>query len=105
MSTIEIDTTGAALVADAAAVSLEPPCFDVRGLEAPVFEAPVFEVPGLETPGLETPDLGALSPGVLRSLSPVALVALAERICGFLVHAVSVTGGPLGSNLAVVELK
>jgi 1-deoxy-D-xylulose-5-phosphate synthase len=104
MSTIEIDTTGAALVADAAAVSLEPPCFDVRGLEAPVFEAPVFEVPGLETPGLETPDLGALSPGVLRSLSPVALVALAERIRGFLVHAVSVTGGHLGSNLGVVEL-
>jgi 1-deoxy-D-xylulose-5-phosphate synthase len=69
MSTIEIDTTGAATVADAASVSLD-----------------------------------ALSPGALRALAPGELAPLAAEIRRFLVGAVSVTGGHLGSNLGVVEL-
>jgi 1-deoxy-D-xylulose-5-phosphate synthase len=89
VSTIEIDTTGAALDADPAAVSLD---------------APGLELPGLELPGLEAPGLEALSPDALGTLSGCELVALAERIRRFLVHAVSVTGGHLGSNLGVVEL-
>ncbi|WP_034090332.1 1-deoxy-D-xylulose-5-phosphate synthase [Streptacidiphilus albus] len=43
-------------------------------------------------------------PRDLDRLTPVQLVALAEEIRGFLVDAVSKTGGHLGPNLGVVEL-
>src|ERR1700691_4295169 len=46
--------------------------------------------------------LDALSPAALRALGE--LVPLAAEIRRFLVGAVSVTGGHLGSNLGVVEL-
>jgi 1-deoxy-D-xylulose-5-phosphate synthase len=44
------------------------------------------------------------SPADLRRLSYQQLDQLAEEIRQFIVHAVSVTGGHLGSNLGVVEL-
>jgi 1-deoxy-D-xylulose-5-phosphate synthase len=44
------------------------------------------------------------SPADLRRLSDAELVRLAEEIRAFIVKAVSVTGGHLGSNLGVVEL-
>jgi 1-deoxy-D-xylulose-5-phosphate synthase len=44
------------------------------------------------------------SPADLRRLSYQQLDELAEEIRQFIVHAVSVTGGHLGSNLGVVEL-
>jgi 1-deoxy-D-xylulose-5-phosphate synthase len=69
MSTVDIDTTGAALEADCAAVPLD-----------------------------------ALSPAALRELGRDDLGPLAAEIRRFLVAAVSVTGGHLGSNLGVVEL-
>jgi 1-deoxy-D-xylulose-5-phosphate synthase len=68
VSTLEIDTTGAALEAGSA-------------------------VP-----------LDALSPAALRALPPCELAPLAHSIRRFLISAVSVTGGHLGSNLGVVEL-
>jgi 1-deoxy-D-xylulose-5-phosphate synthase len=89
VSTIEIDTTGVALVGAAASVSLD---------------APSLDVPSLEGPGLEAPGLDSLDPDGLRGLESCQLVALAERIRRFLIDAVSVTGGHLGSNLGVVEL-
>ena len=49
---------------------------------------------------LETID----GPADLRQLSPEQLVLLASEIRDFIVQAVSVTGGHLGSNLGVVEL-
>ena len=44
------------------------------------------------------------SPADLRLLSYEELDELAEEIRAFIVHAVSVTGGHLGSNLGAVEL-
>jgi 1-deoxy-D-xylulose-5-phosphate synthase len=44
------------------------------------------------------------SPADLRKLDPHQLASLAEEIRQFIVQAVSVTGGHLGSNLGVVEL-
>ena len=44
------------------------------------------------------------SPADVRRLSYQQLDLLAEEIRAFVVHAVSVTGGHLGSNLGVVEL-
>jgi 1-deoxy-D-xylulose-5-phosphate synthase len=44
------------------------------------------------------------SPADLRSLTPDQLATLAEEIRGFIVDAVTATGGHLGSNLGVVEL-
>jgi 1-deoxy-D-xylulose-5-phosphate synthase len=44
------------------------------------------------------------SPTDLRGLDPDELTALAEEIRTFIVQAVSVTGGHLGSNLGAVEL-
>jgi len=44
------------------------------------------------------------SPADLRSLSPDELTLLSEEIRGFIVEAVTATGGHLGSNLGVVEL-
>src|SRR5687768_18153892 len=44
------------------------------------------------------------SPQDLRALPPDQLGDLAEEIRRFIVRAVSVTGGHLGSNLGVVEL-
>jgi 1-deoxy-D-xylulose-5-phosphate synthase len=44
------------------------------------------------------------SPADLRSLTPDQLATLAEEIRGFIVEAVTATGGHLGSNLGVVEL-
>jgi 1-deoxy-D-xylulose-5-phosphate synthase len=44
------------------------------------------------------------SPDDLRSLTPDELTVLAEEIRGFIVDAVTATGGHLGSNLGVVEL-
>jgi 1-deoxy-D-xylulose-5-phosphate synthase len=44
------------------------------------------------------------SPQDLRSLSPEELITLSAEIRGFIVDAVTVTGGHLGSNLGVVEL-
>jgi 1-deoxy-D-xylulose-5-phosphate synthase len=44
------------------------------------------------------------SPADLRSLTPEELTALCEEIRGFIVDAVTATGGHLGSNLGVVEL-
>ena len=44
------------------------------------------------------------SPSDLRSLSPEELDVLSEEIRGFIVDAVTATGGHLGSNLGVVEL-
>jgi 1-deoxy-D-xylulose-5-phosphate synthase len=44
------------------------------------------------------------SPADLRSLTPEELVTLSSEIRGFIVDAVTATGGHLGSNLGVVEL-
>jgi 1-deoxy-D-xylulose-5-phosphate synthase len=44
------------------------------------------------------------SPADLRSLTPDELTLLCEEIRGFIVDAVTTTGGHLGSNLGVVEL-
>ncbi len=44
------------------------------------------------------------SPADLRSLTPEELAALSAEIRGFIVDAVTATGGHLGSNLGVVEL-
>jgi 1-deoxy-D-xylulose-5-phosphate synthase len=44
------------------------------------------------------------SPADLRSLTPEELVVLSGEIRGFIVDAVTATGGHLGSNLGVVEL-
>ena len=44
------------------------------------------------------------SPSDLRSLTPEELDVLSEEIRGFIVDAVTATGGHLGSNLGVVEL-
>jgi 1-deoxy-D-xylulose-5-phosphate synthase len=44
------------------------------------------------------------SPADLRLLTPEELATLAEEIRGFIVDAVTATGGHLGSNLGVVEL-
>jgi 1-deoxy-D-xylulose-5-phosphate synthase len=44
------------------------------------------------------------SPADLRLLTPEELTTLAEEIRGFIVDAVTATGGHLGSNLGVVEL-
>ncbi len=44
------------------------------------------------------------SPADLRSLTPEELDTLSEEIRGFIVDAVTATGGHLGSNLGVVEL-
>jgi 1-deoxy-D-xylulose-5-phosphate synthase len=44
------------------------------------------------------------SPQDLKGLAPAELVALSEEIREFIVSAVSVTGGHLGSNLGAVEL-
>ncbi len=44
------------------------------------------------------------SPADLRILTPEELTTLAEEIRGFIVDAVTATGGHLGSNLGVVEL-
>src|SRR5580704_18995282 len=44
------------------------------------------------------------SPSDLRSLTPEELDLLSEEIRGFIVDAVTATGGHLGSNLGVVEL-
>ena len=44
------------------------------------------------------------SPADLRALSPAELVELSAEIRTFIVEAVTVTGGHLGSNLGVVEL-
>jgi 1-deoxy-D-xylulose-5-phosphate synthase len=44
------------------------------------------------------------SPSDLRSLTPEELDLLSEEIRGFIVSAVTATGGHLGSNLGVVEL-
>ena len=44
------------------------------------------------------------SPADLRPLTPEELTILAEEIRGFIVDAVTATGGHLGSNLGVVEL-
>jgi 1-deoxy-D-xylulose-5-phosphate synthase len=44
------------------------------------------------------------SPADLRRLDPSLLAPLAEEIRAFIVQAVSVTGGHLGSNLGAVEL-
>ena len=44
------------------------------------------------------------SPSDLRSLTPEDLDVLSEEIRGFIVSAVTATGGHLGSNLGVVEL-
>src|ERR1700733_9439708 len=44
------------------------------------------------------------SPADLRRLDPSQLAVLAEEIREFIVQAVSVTGGHLGSNLGAVEL-
>ena len=44
------------------------------------------------------------SPSDLRSLTPDQLTELAEEIRGFLISAVTRTGGHLGPNLGVVEL-
>ncbi len=44
------------------------------------------------------------SPADLRTLTPEQLAELAEEIRGFIVEAVTATGGHLGSNLGVVEL-
>ncbi len=44
------------------------------------------------------------SPADLRTLSPEQLAMLSEEIRGFIVEAVTATGGHLGSNLGVVEL-
>jgi 1-deoxy-D-xylulose-5-phosphate synthase len=44
------------------------------------------------------------SPDDLRSLTPDELVTLSDEIRGFIVDAVTATGGHLGSNLGVVEL-
>ena len=48
--------------------------------------------------------LSGLSPSVLRDLDLPALERLAAEIRSFLVRAVAVNGGHLGSNLGVVEL-
>jgi 1-deoxy-D-xylulose-5-phosphate synthase len=44
------------------------------------------------------------SPADLRDLTPEELTLLSEEIRGFIVDAVTATGGHLGSNLGVVEL-
>jgi 1-deoxy-D-xylulose-5-phosphate synthase len=44
------------------------------------------------------------SPADLRDLTPEELILLSEEIRGFIVDAVTATGGHLGSNLGVVEL-
>ncbi len=44
------------------------------------------------------------SPADLRTLTPEQLSVLSEEIRGFIVEAVTATGGHLGSNLGVVEL-
>jgi 1-deoxy-D-xylulose-5-phosphate synthase len=44
------------------------------------------------------------TPADLRSLDPAELAELAAEIRAFIVEAVSITGGHLGSNLGVVEL-
>jgi 1-deoxy-D-xylulose-5-phosphate synthase len=44
------------------------------------------------------------SPADLRDLTPDELIQLSAEIRGFIVDAVTVTGGHLGSNLGVVEL-
>ena len=44
------------------------------------------------------------SPADLRTLTPEQLAELSEEIRGFIVEAVTATGGHLGSNLGVVEL-
>jgi 1-deoxy-D-xylulose-5-phosphate synthase len=44
------------------------------------------------------------SPADLRSLGPEELETLASEIRDFIVRAVAVTGGHLGSNLGAVEL-
>src|SRR5450755_4220874 len=44
------------------------------------------------------------SPADLRSLTPEELATLSSEIRGFIVDAVTATGGHLGSNLGVVEL-
>ena len=44
------------------------------------------------------------SPADLRGLSYAELDQLATEMRSFIVHAVSVTGGHLGSNLGVVEI-
>ena len=44
------------------------------------------------------------SPSDLRSLTPEELTTLSAEIRGFIVDAVTATGGHLGSNLGVVEL-
>jgi 1-deoxy-D-xylulose-5-phosphate synthase len=49
-------------------------------------------------------ELGLVDPVSLRAMDRAELDALAARIRSFLVDAVSVTGGHLGSNLGVVEL-
>jgi 1-deoxy-D-xylulose-5-phosphate synthase len=54
--------------------------------------------------GLSTVSLDALSPTELRALPSCELAPLAAAIRRFLISAVSVTGGHLGSNLGVVEL-
>ena len=44
------------------------------------------------------------SPADLKDLSPAELTTLSAEIRGFIVEAVTATGGHLGSNLGVVEL-